>query len=218
VGSYRPLKSNMDDATMWFRYDYLTEMLDSGLAQGPRGVGVFSSNVAPGHDPAQVIAEIDVLFENGPQVTMTSTEAAFQASFVGMLGNLPVFLGTIGGAVVFAVIFSVVNTMLMSARQRLREVGLLKALGFGNGAVARLILGESLLLAVVGGAAGTALAVLLAEPMRHASGGFLPTYHVAASTPQAALAIALGIGLVAGITPALLAAAMRPTEALRSDG
>ena len=218
VGSYRPLKSNVDDATLWFRYDYVAEMVDGGLAAGPRGVGVYSTNVAPGHEPAQVIAEIDALFANGPQVTMTSTEAAFQASFLSMLGNLPFFLGTIGGAVVFAVIFSVVNTMLMSARQRLREAGILKALGYSDGSLARLMLGESLLLSVLGGLSGTLFAWGIDEGFRRALGSFLPTYHVEPATVFAGLGISVAIGVVAGVAPAVMSARLRPTEALRSEG
>ncbi len=218
VGIYRPLKSSMDDRTMFFRYDYLDETLAADGATGPKGVGVYCVNVAPGHDPEAVIAGIDALFSNGPQATLTTTEAAFQAGFVSMMGNLPFFVGTIGGAVVFAVVFSVINTMLMSGRQRMHETGILKALGFRNGALARLMLGESLLLSLLGGGLGVLLAVVLATPLRYLLGAFLPNYFVAASTVWLALGVTLFIGLVAGITPAIVAARLRPTAALRSEG
>jgi putative ABC transport system permease protein len=218
VGFYRPLKSNMDDRTMWFRFDYLDEMLASGEAQGQRGVGVFSVNVAPGHDPQQVIADIDALFANGPQRTITTTEAAFQAGFVSMMGNLPFFVGMIGGAVVFAVVFSVINTMLMSGRQRLHETGILKALGFSDGALAWLMLGESFTLSLIGGGAGILLALVSAEGMRKGLGAFLPNYHVEPRTALFALGVVAAIGIVAGITPAIMAARLRPTAALRSEG
>lgn len=218
VGVYRPLKANFDDRTLFFRYDYLQETLDAGGALGPAGVGVFATNVAPGQDPAAVIAAIDRQFENGPQVTMSSTEAAFQAAFISMLGNLPFFVGTIGGAVVFAVIFSVVNTMLMSARQRLHEIGILKALGYSDAALGRLMLAESLALSVGGGLAGAGLARALSEPMRRGLGAFLPIYAVEGRTLALAVGISVLIGLVAGLAPALMAARLRPVQALRSEG
>jgi putative ABC transport system permease protein len=218
VGTYRPLRSNMDDRTCFFRYDYLQETLEAGGAHGPPGVSTYSVNVKKGHDPAQVVADIDHLFENGPQVTMTSTEAAFQAQFVAMMGNLPFFVGTIGGAVVFAVFFSVVNTMLLSARQRTHDLGILKALGFRDPAVGRLMLGESLLLALLGGGLGVLLAWASAPGMRKAFGAFLPTYTVQPSTVAYGLLVSLAIGVVAGLWPALFAARMQPTEALRSEG
>jgi len=218
VGTYVPKKQNMDDRTMFFRFDYLDETVGGYVEGEPLGVGVYSINVADGFDPAQVIADIDGLFENGPQVTMTSTEAAFQAGFVSMMGNLPFFVGTIGGAVVFAVIFSVINTMLLSARQRTRETGILKALGYRDAAVSRLMLGESLLVSLIGGGLGVLFAVGTAPGMRAAFGAFLPTYTVKPETAMFGLAVSLFIGLVAGIAPAVIAARLHPTEALRSEG
>jgi len=218
VGTYRPARSNMNPRVIWFRFDYLDETLMAGGAHGPPGVGVFSVNVAKGHDPAQVIADIDALFANGPQRTLTSTEAAFQAGFVSMMGNVPFFVGTIGGAVVFAVFFSVVNTMLMSARQRTHEIGILKALGYGDGAVGRLLLSESVALALVGGVAGSAFAWISQKPLLAAVGSLFPGYKVLPSTLLMGAGIALLIGLVAGIAPAIIASRMAPTSALRSEG
>jgi putative ABC transport system permease protein len=219
VGTYRPLKSNMDDRTMWFRFDYLEEAIRSGGVSGPPvSSGVYTVNVAQGHDSAQVIADIDALFANGPQVTMTTTEAAFQATFVAMMGNLPLFVGTIGGAVAFAVFFSVINTMLMSARQRTHETGILTALGFRNGAVGLVMLGESLALSLVGGGLGVGLALVSQESLRQSMGQWWPQFAVEPRTAWTGMAITLGIGLVAGVMPALLAARLRPSDALRSEG
>jgi putative ABC transport system permease protein len=218
VGVYKPLKGNMDDRTIWFRYDYLWETLQAGAAGGPRGVGVYSVNIAPGHDPATVIADIDALFAGGPQRTMTTTEAAFQAAFVSMMGNLPFFVGTIGGAVVFAVMFSVVNTMLMSARQRTHEIGILKALGYSDGALSRLLLGESMMLTILGGGLGLLLAFVTADGLRKGFGSYLPTYTVQPGTLLIGLGITLGIGVIAGLAPAILAGRLLPTAALRSEG
>ncbi len=218
AGVYRPRKPNFDDRTIIFRYDYLDEARKVGEALGPPGVGVYSINLEQDADPAQVTADIDALFANGPQVTMTTTEAAFQASFISMMGNLPFFVATIGGAVVFAVFFSVVNTMLMAARQRTHETGILKALGFPDGALARLMLGESLALSLLGGGLGVFFAVSSAQGLRQVMGGFLPTYAVAPTTALMGLAISLAIGLIAGLAPAIAAARTRPVAALRSEG
>lgn len=217
AGIYEPLKANLDDRTMFFRFDYLAETLDSGQATGPLGAGLFALNVEEGYEAAEVAARIDALFANGPQVTMTTTEAALQASFVAMIGNLPVFLGTIGGAVVFAVFFSVVNTMLMAGRQRLHEAGILKALGFRDRIVGRLLLAESLLLSLGGGSVGIAVAVLTVEPMKRLLGGYFPAYQVAPGTVLAGLGASLLIGLVAGTAPAWMLARLRPAKALRLE-
>ncbi|MBM3984094.1 MAG: ABC transporter permease [Planctomycetes bacterium] len=218
VGVYRPLKRNFDDRTIFFRYDFLDETREAGLCDGGPGVGVYSVNLAEGADAGQVIAGIDRIFENGPQKTFTVTEAAFQQTFISMMGNVPFFVGTIGGAVVFAVVFSVVNTMLMSSRQRAHELGILKALGFSDGAVGTLLMVESLLLSLLGGGLGVGFAWVSQEGIRVASGAYLPTYAVNPSTAGWGLLIALGIGLVAGLGPSVAAARLRPVQALRSEG
>jgi len=218
VGSYHPLKTNVDNRTIFFRYDYLQEFLDNDLATGPDDIGVFNVTVGEGFDPPAVIAGIDRLFENGPQKTLTTTEAAFQAGFVSMLGNLPFFIGTIGGAVVFAVLFSVINTMMMAGRQRAHEAGILKALGFRDGVLARLMLAESLLLSLTGGALGIVLALVSQGPLRIRLGPRFPNYQVAPETLGIAIATAALIGLIAGIAPSLMTWRLKPTEALRSEG
>ena len=134
-----------------------------------------------------------------------------------MMGNLPFFVATIGGAVVFAVFFSVVNTMLMSGRQRVHEAGILKALGFRDGALARLMLGESLLLTLLGGGTGVVLALVTAPELQQMSPWFA-NYTVEPGTVALALLVTLVMGVVAGLGPALAAARLRPTDALRSEG
>ena len=218
VAVYRPLRKNFDDRQVFFRYDYLDEMRKSGRCVGTEGVGVYVVNVADGHDSGQVIADIDGMFRNGPQRTNTMTEAAFQQLFVSMMGNVPLFLGTIGGAVVFAVVFSVINTMLMASRQRTHEVGILKALGYSNAAVAAMIMAESLFLSLLGGGLGVLLAVGMAEGLRQGMGAFFPLYAVKPETAALGLLITVGIGILSGIVPALTASRLRPVEALRSEG
>lgn len=218
VAIYEPLKGNVDDRTMYFRYDYLHEALDAGTALGPPGVGAYYVQMEEGQDAAVVSQRVDRLFENGPQVTQTATEAALQASFVAMIGNLPLFVSTIGGAVVFAVLFTTINTMLMAARQRTHEMGVLKALGFSNGALARVMLLESFVLSLVGGGLGLGLAKWAEEPVRQVLGSNFPTYRVEPTTLMAAMAVALVMGFVAGVVPAWMVARVAPTDALRSEG
>jgi len=218
IGIFEKRKANVDEQTMFFRFDYLEEALRQKAANGPLGSGTYFVQVARGADPSTVIAGIDALFANGPQRTKTSTEAAFQQSFVSMLGNLPFFLGTIGGAVVFAVFFSVVNAMLISGRQRLRESGILKALGFRDRAIGALIVYESVLLTGGGGVIGVALAFVLAEGLRKVLSNFFPNFIVEPRTMALGLAISLAIGVVAGITPMVQLIRTKPTEALRSVG
>ena len=106
--------------------------------------------VKPDADTVQVAAAVDSLFENGPQRVQTTTEAAFGAQFVSMLGDVPGLLKLIGFAVLFAIFFAVLNTMIMAGRERTRDAGVLKALGFSDTTVGGMLVGEGLLLCGLG--------------------------------------------------------------------
>src|SRR5207247_2202241 len=93
---------------------------EKGFDAGEQQVGIFMTKVKPGYDPDKVIADIDRVFEAGPQRTATQTEAAFQAQFASMLGNIPTLVGWIGGAVLFAILVSIGNTASMAGRERAR--------------------------------------------------------------------------------------------------
>ncbi len=218
VGLYEPLKSNVDGMTMWFRQDYLLESLDAGLATGPDGCGAYAINLEAGADSAKVIAAVDGLFTNGPQRTTTTTEGAFQAGFVSMMGNVPMFVSMIGGAIVVAVFFAVINALLLAGRQRVAETGILKALGFSDGAIARSMLGEAALLTALGVALGVGLTKGMEAGIRGSLGTMIPNFAVADQTLLLGVGSLLVVGAVSGLAPALLLARLRPTQALRNEG
>jgi putative ABC transport system permease protein len=215
-GIYTSLKPNVDEQTLHFHWSYLDETLERGEAYGPRGTSVYLVRLKQGVRGEDVSAAIDERFERGPQRTRTQTEAAFQAGFISMLGNLPTFLGLIGGAVVVALIFGVVNTMTLAARERVRSMGILKALGFHDGVPARLYVGEALLLVALGGGLGIALAWITQEPFRVAFGTYIPQYFVSTDTLVFAGMICLGIAVLAGLIPAIRASRLKAVEALRT--
>lgn len=215
-GIYTSTKPNVDEQTMHFHWSYLDETLAKGEAYGPRGTSVYLVRIKDGYRAEDVSAAIDARFAGGPQRTRTQTEAAFQAGFVSMLGNLPTFLGLIGGAVVVALLFGVVNTMTLAARERVRTMGVLKALGFSDAVPVRLYLLEALLLVGVGGLGGIALAWATQEPFRVVFGTYIPQYFVSAETYVLAGLICLAIAFLAGIVPAVRAARLKAVEALRT--
>ncbi len=134
----------------------------------------------------------------------------------GMLRAMSWFIGLLavvaGGLVMM-------NTMLMSVFERTREIGTLRALGWRRGRVLRLILGEALVLSVIGGVAGIALGVgmVLALNQVPALAGLLDNSFSPMLFAQAML-IALFLGMVGGVYPAWRAAQLQPVEAMRYDG
>ena len=124
---------------------------------------------------------------------------------VGALGAISLLVGGIG----------ILTIMTISVNERTPEVGLLRALGAGRNQVMGLFLGEAVVLAGCGGIAGLLLGVGGAWLIAFAVPG-LPT-HVAWDYALLAMLVAIGIGLAAGVLPAMRAARLDPVTALRAE-
>lgn len=214
---YKSNSSNVDNSTLFFRHDYLQKSMEEGAALGPTGVGLYIAKIAPGYAPADVMSAIDALFENGPQRTQSTTEAEFQAQFVSMVGNIPFFVSAIGGGVLIAILLAVVNTMLMAAREQTRDAGILKALGFRNGATFWVMLLQALFLAVAGGGLGLGIAVLTEVFFKAQLGTTFPGYAITKETLLLGALITVAVGLLSGIAPALRLARLNPVASLRAE-
>lgn len=203
-----------DDQSLYFHYEYL----DESLTPERRGnVGVFVVRLARAEDANAVAKGIDDLFRNSPVQTKTETEQAFQLSFLAFLGNVKLILLSICAAVTFTILLVSGNTMAMSVRERVREVGVLKTIGFTPREVLTLLVGEAIVIALVGGAVGLALAAGLCALLRQAPSGFanLSTIAVPPSVAALCLAVAALIGLVSSLVPAWGAARQSIIDALK---
>jgi putative ABC transport system permease protein len=214
AGTYRSESAAIDNRTLFFHWDYFQEMREAG--ENEIEVGVIVLKVAPGSDVSRMMAETDALFENGPQRVRTTTEKEFQRQFVSMVGNIPMFVGWIGGGVLIAILLASVNTMLMAARQQTHDIGILKALGFTDAATFRVILAQALALSALGGGLGIALAKLAEPGLILVLGTFFPGYAITSGTLVLAALATLALGLISGLVPALQSSKLRCVEALRS--
>ena len=210
---YRPTQRNFDAKMFMFHWDYFEDTVEAATGEAP-GVGTYILEVAPGVDPTAVMARVDALFENGPQRVQATSESEFQRQFVTMFGNVPFFVSTIGGGVLLAILLAVINTMLMAGREQTHDVGILKALGFTDGDVVRVLAQQSLLISVLGGALGIGLAKLAEPGIAVAIGSMFGGYHVEQQTVLLAGALAVGLGVVAGVAPAWRAARLTTIDAL----
>lgn len=217
AGIYRSNSVNIDQATMFFHYDYLRESQEQGAVGGPGGVGVFLTNIAPDANQDGVIRAIEDEYKNGPQRVRVTKEAEFQRQFITMLGSVPTLLMSIGGGVLFAIFFAVLNTMLMAARERTRDFGILKALGFRDTTIACMLVTEALLVCVLGGGTGVLLAKAAERPVWSVVSTQIPGFAIDNTILLAGFLLAAGLGLASGLAPAWRARALRPVVALRME-
>ena len=140
-------------------------------------------------------------------------------SFLAFLGNVKLFLLSVCGAVTFTILLVSGNTMAMSVRERVREVGVLKTLGFQRGTILGVIVAEAVLISLIGGFLGLLLAAGLCEMMRRMPSTFTDMSRVKmpGEVWLLAMVVAAMIGVISSIVPAWNAAKRPIVEALRYE-
>ena len=213
VGVYTAGKKGADDTAVIFRQDYFEE-----ARQERKGtIGWFGVRVKDAAQAAQVAARIDEQFANSPHETKAEGEGAFAAGFASQIGDIGAIVAGVVSAVFFTILLVAGNTMSQSVRERTEEIGVLKAMGFPNGLVLALVLVESCLLALLGGLAGLGvawLATLGGSPVPQ----MLPVFVLPHRDLVLGAIFALGLGLVAGVVPAIQAMRLEIAVALRKLG
>jgi putative ABC transport system permease protein len=210
-GIYKGSRPQDDTTQFWFRYEYLEER-ENDYWRGL--IGWYTVRIDNPDNATHVAGAIDEMFANSPWETKTETEKAFAAGFVKQAGNIEFLLVSIGSVVFFTLLLVTGNTMAIAVRERMRELAVLKAVGFSDAFVLSLVLGESLLLAAIGGGLGLALCKLFTlrgDP----TGGMMPYFYLATPVLVLGLLTALAVGVVAGILPAWSAMRLRVVDALR---
>src|SRR5437667_4927671 len=204
---------------VYFNWDYLKHSLPA-TSDFRSMIQQFHLEASSKDEVPRVAEAIDASFENSPYPTETESEQAFQLSFVSFLGNLKLFLAAICGAVTFTVLLVSANTLSMSVRERIREIGVLKTLGFTRSAILGIILGEAGLIALAGGAIGCILAAGLCTLVRQNPGFafFLKALSLTPAVVALNMTAALLVGCLSALVPALRAARTPITACLRYTG
>ena len=130
------------------------------------------------------------------------------------LADIGLIVGSIMGAVFFTLLLLSGNTMMQAIRERTAEIAVLKTLGFTDRGVVALVLAESVLLIVLGGIVGMALAAVVVPAVTAGSGGMLNLPPVTSAIWGLALALMLLFGLVVGALPSLRAMRLNIVDAL----
>ncbi len=199
---------------LMFHYDYYNEDLAFNRDQAG-WIILNSANPAMNDD---ISKQIDALFANSRAETKTSTESAFNKAFLKQMGNIGLILSSVIGAAFATILMIVGTTMVMAVSERTKEIAVMKTLGFRTGRIFRMVLSESLLLALLGGLIGLGIAWALVDlAIGPALAGFLPGMGMTADVALIAIGLMLALGLITGILPALKAMNVTIVDALSKN-
>ncbi len=210
IGVYDGARKITDTSGFFFRYD----CFDEGRVYGQGLVGWYIVRVNDVNRTAEVARAIDTEFANSPYETKSEAEGAFAQGFIQQIGNIGTILVAVLSAVFFTILLVAGNTMAQSVRERTGELGALKAMGFTNGLVLGLVLLESLLLALLGGLTGLGAAWLVTSRGSPVP-ALLPVFYLPREYMLLGVGCVVGLGLIAGILPAVQAMRLRIADALR---
>jgi len=210
----RGIVAGGDEKTLYFHHEYMNESLPEWAKNQ---VGTFSILAHSADDVPRIAQAIDSIFINTDAPTKTESEREFAMSFEAMMGGVKQFMYGIMGAITFSLLLVMANTMAMTVRERTKEVGTLKALGFQRGTIAGLFLGEALLVTTISALIGIGVAMLLFSSID--LGLYIPNFQTfvpTGSTLAFAFLVSLLVGIVSVSYSAFRVSGMTIAEALRS--
>jgi putative ABC transport system permease protein len=183
------------------------------LAGRPRKVTMYGVKLEDPSLASQVVQDLNQRF---PEI-----HAALSGDFAEQMPDMQAADAMLVGISFLAIVVGgvgVLNTMLMAVLERTREIGVLRTLGWGRFRVVTMILRESLLLGVLGAIVGMCVAFFLTFLLQQVpmlSGFVLARWDVVVFVR--ATLVALTLGLIGGLYPALRASSLQPVEALRYE-
>ena len=202
------------NSALYFHTKYLEESVDWFKDTA----GFYFTRVDSPDNMPRAAHAIDDLFHGSPVPTKSESEQAFKLDFIATLGSVKAFILSICGAVLFTTLLVCANTMAMSIRERTREVAVLRTLGFTRGSILKLLLSESVAIALIGGTVGVALGTLVIKAMSRPGIGLPVSMHMTGSTALVVMLVAATVGLISGVIPSHRASNLGIVDALRYIG
>jgi len=217
-GIYHGRDESTDERLFFFHWDYLNEALKKTAPRRADQVGWYVIEVTDPNRAAEVAQAIDKTFKNSLAETLTETEKAFFLSFISMVGAIIVAIQLVSFVVIIIIIAVAANTMAMTARERIGEYAIFKTLGFRGWRIAGMIIGESLLLTMIGCLFGIVLTPPAAKVFGKIVGTYFPTFRVEIETIYMDIGASVLVGLCAAIIPTWRAVKIRIADGLRRIG
>jgi putative ABC transport system permease protein len=202
---------------LMFHREYLNELMKAEGRERDT-VGMYSILARSADDVPRIARAVDTMFDNSPSPTKTESEREFGLSFMAFMGNIKLYLAVICSAVTFTILLVSANSIAMSVRERTREMGILRTLGYTPGEILGMVLGESVVIALLGGLVGMAVTAGLTRAAAAGAGpwGEMFKFHWEAAVIVTAFAAV--IGLVSALVPAVFASRRNIVDAVRFTG
>jgi putative ABC transport system permease protein len=213
VGIYhvKDPKLASQENVMFFNWDYFNEATAFG---GGNSVGWYTFKLTDRKDADRVSQAVDALSADSDHETKTQTEQSFTAALISQFADIGLIVGAIMGAVFFTLVLLTGNTMAQAVRERIPELAVLKTIGFSSHSILTLVLAEAVLLLVLGGGIGLALAGVVVDIVRTRIGNTVPLAPLDGSIWLLGLALMIAIGLIVGALPAVRGMRLRIVDAL----
>jgi putative ABC transport system permease protein len=191
------------------------------LANGKRVLSSIAVSAATSNDVNPVISQVEYILRRDHSLTLSDTlpfsvssQSQALSTLTSITTTLTAFLGAIAGISLFVGGIGIMNIMLVSVRERTREIGLRKAVGARRSVILMQFIVETITLSLVGGIIGILLGAGIAGVVTLT--GLITTY-VSLDVILYSFFFAALVGLFFGIYPAYQAASLRPIEALRYE-
>jgi putative ABC transport system permease protein len=216
-GIYTTTARSVDRSTMCFHWDYLSDSLP---VERRDRVGWIVSRVDDPAHVADIGVGLDKRFDDADTPTLSQDERSFNASFLAMFSAILKAMDIVSAVILVIMTLILGNTIAMGVRERTGEYGVLRAIGFLPGHVALWVVGESLVLGLLGGVVG----VLLAYPfinygvgrfIEENMGAFFPYFRLETANILLGLGLAALLGAAASAIPAWRASQLKVVEAVR---
>ncbi|AKT37566.1 ABC transporter permease [Chondromyces crocatus] len=216
-GIYTATRRSIDQSQFFFHYEYMN---DSIPEKERDQIAWIASRLDDPTRSAEVSAAIDKIFDEKDVQTATMSERAMNMSFMAMFSAMLSALDAVSVIILLIMMMILGNTIAMGVRERTREYGVLRAVGFQPKHVRIFILGEALTVGVAAGIVGLAISYPLVELMfgrflEENMGGMFPYFRIGPVTMVLAVLLAIGLSLLASLIPAYQAAKLSVTDALR---
>ncbi|MFZ6801319.1 ABC transporter permease [Undibacterium sp. Di24W] len=201
-GIWDGVDAKTDESQFLFHWQLLAESNRKRFKRNADYVGVYVVRINDPNNAPLVSERIDAQFKNSLAETLSETEKAFQLGFVSMSEAILVAVNAVSYVIIIIIMAVMANTMTMTARERLAEYATLKALGFSPSFVVKLLFGESLVIALLGGGAGVLLTLPIAAAFAKAVGTLFPVFVVSQTTIALQILASCIVGIVAAAWPA----------------